>query len=255
VRVFREFYGAGNGDKILKNPPSERSTAMRKILVAAAVVSAIALTAQGQVAQSKQSGSPTLTQAPMRIAEPADGATIQGSDFNIVLALPAPQTEGTAVNPSERKSSGTPIYQVWLDGKNLGNIPASRNVMNVHADNYGPHKIDVMAKNAAGQMIARQTITVTTVAVASAAPAPAAAAPAPAPAMSAPAPAPARAEPKPAEPAPAPAAAAPAPAPAPVKPKKLPKTGTDLPVVALLGWVSLTAGLGLSIGRRRRNAR
>jgi LPXTG-motif cell wall-anchored protein len=222
---------------------------MRKILVAAAVVSAIALTAQGQVAQSKQSGGPTLTQAPMRIAEPADGATIQGQDFNVVLALPAPQTEGTAVNPNERKSSGTPIYQVWLDGKNLGNIPASRNVMNVHADNYGVHKIDVMAKNAAGQMIARQSITVTTVAVPSAAPA--APAPAPAPAMSAPAPAPARAEPKP-EPAPAPAAPAPAPAPAPVKPKKLPKTGTDLPLVALLGWVSLTAGLGLSIGRRRK---
>lgn len=220
---------------------------MRKILVAAAVVSAIALTAQGQVAQSKQSGGPTLTQAPMRIAEPADGSTIQGQDFNVVLTIPAPQTEGTAVNPAERKSSGTPIYQVWLDGKNLGNIPATRNVMNVHAENYGVHKIDVMAKNAAGQMIARQSITVTTVAVA----APAAAAPAPA--MSAPAPAPARAEPKPAEPAPAPAAA-PAPAPAPVKPKKLPKTGTDLPVVALLGWVSLTAGLGLSIGRRRRNA-
>jgi LPXTG-motif cell wall-anchored protein len=37
-----------------------------------------------------------------------------------------------------------------------------------------------------------------------------------------------------------------------VKPKKLPKTGTDLPVVALLGWVSLTAGLGLSIRRRRK---
>ena len=224
---------------------------MRKILVAAAVVSAIALTAQGQVAQSKQSGGPTLTQAPMRIAEPADGATIQGQDFNVVLTIPSPQTEGTAVNPAERKSAGTPIYQVWLDGKNLGNIPATRNVMNVHADNYGAHKIDVMAKNAAGQMIARQSITVTTVAVPSAAPA---APPAPAPAMSAPAPAPARAEAKPPEPAPAPAAEAPAPAPAPKKAKKLPKTGTDLPLVALLGWVSLTAGLGLSIGRRRRNA-
>jgi LPXTG-motif cell wall-anchored protein len=224
---------------------------MRKILVAAAVVSAIALTAQGQVAQSKQSGSPTLTQAPMRIAEPADGATIQGPDFNIVLALPAPQTEGTAVNPAERKSSGTPIYQVWLDGKNLGNIPATRNVMNVHADTYGAHKIDVMAKNAAGQMIGRQTITVTTVEIPSAAPVAAAPAPAP-PKASAPPPAPPRAEPKPAEPAPAPAAEAPAPAPAPKKAKKLPKTGTDLPLVALLGWVSLTAGLGLSIGRRRK---
>jgi LPXTG-motif cell wall-anchored protein len=55
---------------------------------------------------------------------------------------------------------------------------------------------------------------------------------------------------------PAPAAAEPAPAPAPETKmaKKLPKTGSDLPLVALLGGLFLTAGLGLSIQRRRRDA-
>ncbi|MDQ6894036.1 MAG: hypothetical protein M3167_15300 [Acidobacteriota bacterium] len=139
---------------------------MRKILVAAAVVSAIALTAQGQVSESKQSGSPTQKQFQMRIAEPANGATIAGGDFNVVLALPEPKTEGTALNPSERKSASTPVYQVWMDGKNLGNIPATRNVMNVHAEKEGAHKISVVAKNAAGQVVGRQTITVTTTAAA-----------------------------------------------------------------------------------------
>jgi LPXTG-motif cell wall-anchored protein len=72
-------------------------------------------------------------------------------------------------------------------------------------------------------------------------------------AMHSPAPAPVAAaahEPAPAaEPAPAPA-----PAPETKMAKKLPKTGSDLPLVALLGGLFLTAGLGLSIERRRRDA-
>ena len=67
--------------------------------------------------------------------------------------------------------------------------------------------------------------------------APKAPAPAPAPAV-APAPAP--------EPAPA---AAPAPAPAPAK-KKLPKTGSPLPIAAFGGALSLLAGLGVRSFRR-----
>lgn len=72
-------------------------------------------------------------------------------------------------------------------------------------------------------------------------------------AMHAPPPPPAAAA---AEPAPAAAEPAPAPAPAPETKmaKKLPKTGSDLPLVALLGGLFLTAGLGLSIQRRRRDA-
>jgi len=72
-------------------------------------------------------------------------------------------------------------------------------------------------------------------------------------AMSAPPPPPMKAAAS--EPAPA-AEPAPAPAPAPETKmaKKLPKTGSDLPLVALLGGLFLTAGLGLSIERRRRDA-
>ena len=151
---------------------------MRRILAAAVVLAAIAVAARAQVAESKQSGSPTQKQFQMRIAEPANGAKIEGSDFNVVLALPEVKTEGTSVHPSERKSASTPIYQVWMDGKNLGNIPATRNVMNVHAEKEGAHKISVIAKNAAGQVIGRQTISVTTTGAGGAAPAEPAAAPA-----------------------------------------------------------------------------
>jgi LPXTG-motif cell wall-anchored protein len=50
---------------------------------------------------------------------------------------------------------------------------------------------------------------------------------------------------------PAPAAAAPAPAPAAAPAKKLPKTASNLPLVGLLGALSLAVGLGLTIARRR----
>jgi LPXTG-motif cell wall-anchored protein len=71
--------------------------------------------------------------------------------------------------------------------------------------------------------------------------------------------APKKEEPKPAAPAvapapaaPAPAAAAPAPAPEPAKPaKKLPKTGSPLPLVGLSGGLFLALGAGLSALRRR----
>ena len=150
----------------------------KRFAFAVAIMAASALTAIAQIPESKQSGSPTQAQFRMQIAEPKDGATIQGSDFNVVLTLPNPTTEGTSVPPAERRSALTPVYQVWLDGKDLGNIPATRNVMNVHADREGAHKIVVAAKNAAGQIIGRQEISVTTVAVSSGA-APAAAAPPP----------------------------------------------------------------------------
>ena len=82
----------------------------------------------------------------------------------------------------------------------------------------------------------------------------------------------AKAAPKKAEPAPAAAAAAPAPAAAAAAPapeaaapaaepapkehhKHLPKTASPLPVVALLGFLSLAAGLGLTALRRTRAAR
>jgi LPXTG-motif cell wall-anchored protein len=64
----------------------------------------------------------------------------------------------------------------------------------------------------------------------------------------APAPAPAAAAPAP-EPAPAPAAE-PAPAAAPAH-KKLPKTASSVPMVGLLGVLSLASGLALTIRRRR----
>ena len=64
-----------------------------------------------------------------------------------------------------------------------------------------------------------------------------------------------------AKPAPAPMAAAPAPAPAaepapaPAPAKKLPKTGSEMPLVALIGLLSVAVGTGLTTVRRARLVR
>lgn len=187
---------------------------------------------------SKQSNSPTSNEYRMRVTEPIEGATIRSNQFNVVVSPPPVPPPGTSVPPNERKDALTPTFQVWVDGKDLGNIPPGTNVLAVTTAGYGPHKIIVAAKNTAGELVDRKEISVTT-----AAPVIAEAAPAPAPA---PAPVPeTRIEPAPAPPP------APAPAPAPSYTSEsttLPKTGSSAPRAAVLGMGLIVGGLLL---RRR----
>jgi LPXTG-motif cell wall-anchored protein len=115
-----------------------------------------------QLPTSQQSNSPTSNSFRMRIMEPVEGATIQGTDFNIVLGQPVVSPPGTSVVPEERRDSLTPTYQVWVDGKDYGNIPIGQNVLRITAVSYGPHKIVIAAKNTAGELIDRKEISVTT---------------------------------------------------------------------------------------------
>jgi LPXTG-motif cell wall-anchored protein len=211
---------------------------LTRAILALAGVFAFAAAVAAQLPTSKQSNSPTSNEYRMRVTEPIEGATIRGNEFNVVVA-PAPATPpGTSVAPKEREDSLKPTFQVWVDGKDMGNIPPGSNVLAVTTAGYGPHKIVVAAKNTAGELIDRREISVTT-----AAPVIAEAAPAPAPA---PAPVPeTRIEPAPAPPP------APAPAPAPSYTSEsttLPKTGSSAPRAALLG-MGLIAG-GLLLRRR-----
>jgi LPXTG-motif cell wall-anchored protein len=140
----------------------------------------------------------------------------------------------------------TPTFQIWVDGKDYGNLPTGQNVFTAHDLSFGPHKIVVAAKNTAGEVVDRKEINVTTVTTSSmtthpqtdqvqpAAAAPVAAAPPPAPE-------PVRAQAPP--PAPAPAAQASAPL------ASLPQTATSYPAAAVGGLGLLITGILLS--RRR----
>jgi len=123
------------------------------------------LIAAGALAQPtsplKQSGGPTSNEARIRIVEPAEGAVLSGSDFNMVIQdqqFPS----GTSVSSEQQKDLTRPVYQLFVDKKDLGNISMDRNVIAVHTDGFGAHKIVLLAKNGAGQVIDRKELNVTT---------------------------------------------------------------------------------------------
>jgi LPXTG-motif cell wall-anchored protein len=203
---------------------------------------ALAAAAWG-LAQQPYSAVPTDKDYRMRILEPKEGATIVGTDVTIVLGEPFVPT-GAGVTEKQQKDLLTPTFQVWIDGKNLGNVPIGSNVFNAHNLSYGPHKIVVVAKNAGGDVVDRKEIGVTTVAAAETTAQTTTAATAPPPPAPVVQPAP---QPE-APPAPAPAPAVEAPAP-PAPPSTMPQTGSSYPRMAAAGLVLLAAGLAL---RRRR---
>jgi hypothetical protein len=155
-----------------------------------------------------------------------------GKDVSIILGLPPlPQGNKSQSAASDRKEQqmNTPIFQIWVDGKNMGNLPGGSNVFYARDLSYGPHKIVVMAKNTAGELVDRKEISVTTAETAgtvsmtqSSTAVEAAPAPAPAPMV--------------VESAPAP--------PAPVY-TSLPHTATAYPLAAAAGFLLLAAGIAL----------
>jgi LPXTG-motif cell wall-anchored protein len=205
---------------------------MKKTMLFLAVFGVAAMV-WAQLPTSQQSAAPTSNSFRIMVMEPQEGATIQGPDFNIVLRLPTATPPGTAVSPDERKATLTPTYQIWIDGKNYGNLPIGQNVLNVAGVPTGPHKIVIAAKNTAGELIDRKEFTVTTTepVVAQAQPTQMTREPAPAPA-------PASVPPPVVETAPAPAP------PAPIE-TSLPHTGSAYPLAALAGLLLLGAGIAL----------
>jgi LPXTG-motif cell wall-anchored protein len=206
----------------------------KKRILLAVLALGTALAALAQV----HSNAPTDKDYRLTIVSPKDGASIAGTDLTIVLRQPMVPT-GQSVKEKERMDVMTPTFQVWVDGKDYGNLPAGQNVFTAHELSYGPHKIAVAAKNSAGELVDRKEITVTSVSAGSVTTQqtdqvqPVAAAPA-----AAPEPVQAQAPP----PAPVPQASIPL--------ESLPQTATSYPAAAVGGVGLLIAGLAL---RRRRS--
>jgi len=191
----------------------------------------LAAAGSAQTGQSlTMSNAPTDQDYRMTIIEPKAGATIVGKDINIILGLPPlPQGNKSQSASSDRKEQqmNTPVFQIWVDGKNMGNLPGGTNVFYARDLSYGPHKIVVMAKNTAGELVDRKEISVTTTETAGAVAitqAPAAVAPAP---------------------APAPMVVESAPAPPAPEYTSLPHTATAYPLAAAAGFLLLAAGIAL----------
>lgn len=208
----------------------------RQALLSFLLAFGLVAAAAAQTGKSLQySNAPTDTDYRMTIVEPKAGATIVGKDVNIVLGLPTVppgNRSQSSASDLKQKDMNTPIFQIWVDGKNYGNLPGGTNVFYARDLSYGPHKIVVMAKNASGELVDRKEISVTTVETAGSVAMTQRAAPAPEPATAP-------------QPASAPAPVEPAPAPPAPSDTSLPQTATAYPLAGLAGLLLIGAGIAL----------
>jgi LPXTG-motif cell wall-anchored protein len=206
----------------------------RMILFSVALALGLAAASSAQTGKSMQySNAPTDTGYRLTIIEPKQGATIAGKDVNVVLGLPqlpAGNLPQSSTSDLKERTMNTPVFQIWIDGKNMGNLPGGTNVFYARELSYGPHKIVVMAKNNSGEVVDRKEVSVTTVEPTN-----------PVTMTQNPAPAP--------PPEPAPVAEAPAPPALPEAPAELPKTGTSYPLTAAAGLLLVVVGILLRYGR------
>lgn len=207
------------------------------LILALGVFAGVAL---AQNADYNTSG-PTANTLQLRLTEPAEGATITGTQVRVGLSYnQAAFGKGQGTKFGEANFP-LPIFEVYLDNDLKQTLKGTEaNIAFIENVPPGAHKIVVMAKNISGEVIDRKQVSITTVpAVAAAAettttlveerPAP------PPPPAPAPAPEPVVAPPPP-------------PAPAPMERETLPSTGSTYPTVAAAG-LALVA-VGLSLGRK-----
>ena len=208
-----------------------------RLFILVLAVAAFAGVALGQAA-NYNTGGPTKNTLQLKLTEPAEGATITGTQVRVGIAYNTSNFgEGQGTKFGE-KDFPQPTFDVFLDNDLKQTVKGSEsNVVFIDNVPAGAHKIVVMAKNVSGEVIDRKEVNITV------APAVAEAEIAPAPTTYAPAPAP------PPAPEPAPVVEPPAPPPAPameMEHKTLPKTGSAYPQAAAAGLALAIAGLALA---------
>ena len=182
-------------------------------------------------------GGPTANTLQLKLTEPAEGATITGTQIRVGIAYNTSNFgEGQGTKFGE-KDFPQPTFDVFLDNDLKQTVKGSEsNVVFIDNVPAGSHKIIVMAKNVSGEVIDRKQVNITVAPAVAAdtttAPTTYAAAPPP-------------------PPAPAPVVEAPAPPPPPapameMEHKTLPKTGSAYPRVAAAGLALAIAGLVLA---------
>lgn len=135
-------------------------TRMRTTLVALAV----AATASMGLAQNadKNSAGPTKNDYRLKVVEPVEGATINGSTVRVVVDTRIPAEIGT--EKRDVNSMPRPMIDVFVDNENKGTLRAEQNVLEIDGVNAGAHKLVLVAKNMSNEIIGRQEINFTSTA-------------------------------------------------------------------------------------------
>ncbi len=210
-----------------------------RLMILVLVLGAFAGVALGQNADLNTAG-PTANTLQLKLTEPAEGATITGTQVRVGLSYNTSafgQGQGTKFG---EPNFPMPIFEIYLDNTLKQTLKGTEaNVAFIENVPPGAHKIAVLAKNISNEVIDRKEVGITTVAAAAETTSTttttyeARTAPAPPP-----------------PPAPAPAVEAPAAPPPPPAMEEMPKTGSAYPQIAAAGLA--LALIGLSLGRKAR---
>jgi hypothetical protein len=126
--------------------------------VAVLAVSTFAAVALGQNADKNTAG-PTKNDYRLKVMEPAEGAAITGPTVRVVVDTNVREQindERVDVNSMPR-----PIVDVWLDGTRRGTMKDAQNVIEIDNVSPGPHKLAIVAKNKANEIIDKKEINFT----------------------------------------------------------------------------------------------
>ncbi len=121
-----------------------------RLAVAVLAVSTCAAVALGQNADKNTAG-PTKNDYRLRVIEPAEGAAITGPTVRVVVDTNVrEQLDGEKVDVN---SMPRPLVDVWLDGTRRGTMKDAENVIEIDNVSPGPHKLALVAKNKANEII------------------------------------------------------------------------------------------------------
>ena len=129
--------------------------------IAAIAVAATASLALAQNADKNTAG-PTKNDYRLKVVEPREGATVNGSTVRVVVDTRIPAEIGT--EKRDVNSMPRPQIDVFLDNTNKGTLKEEQNVIEVAGVDAGAHKLVLVAKNMSGEIIGRQEINFTSTA-------------------------------------------------------------------------------------------
>jgi len=126
-----------------------------RLAVAVLAISTCAAVALGQNADKNTAG-PTKNDYRLKVVEPAEGASITGPTVRVVVDTNVrEQLDGEKVDVN---SMPRPLVDVWLDGTRRGTMKDAVNVIEIDNVSPGPHKLALVAKNKANEIIDRKEI-------------------------------------------------------------------------------------------------
>jgi len=129
-----------------------------RLAVAVLAISTCAAVALGQNADKNTAG-PTKNDYRLKVVEPAEGAAITGPTVRVVVDTNVREQldgEKTDVNSMPR-----PLVDVWLDGTRRGTMKDAENVIEIDNVSAGPHKLALVAKNKANEIIDKKEVNFT----------------------------------------------------------------------------------------------